>query len=118
MDESEALFALLDGRSDAELAQRTQFDSWTVSHVIGHLHMWNWAADLSLQGGAEFTAFIDSVLAGMHRTSLRTFEDRWLDGLSGRELLETWHGFPPEMTDRFAGPARDPPAPGTRHRVR
>jgi len=42
---------------------------------------------------------------------LRAFEDKWLDGLSGHELLETWRRLYLDIADRFG--AADP-----RHRVK
>lgn len=100
--ESDALYALLKDKSDAELAQPTQFKNWTFDHVIGHLHIWNRAADLSLEGVAEFNVFIASAIEEMGKTSLRNFEEKWFDGLRGRELLETWHAFYPQVAARFS----------------
>ncbi len=46
-DESEALYRLLEPLSDEDFTRSTLFKDWTLNDVIGHLHLWNWAADLS-----------------------------------------------------------------------
>ena len=105
-EESNALYDLLKDKSDAELAKPTQFKNWTINNILGHLHMWNWAADLSLKGGGEFSTFMKEVSKEMEKTDLRTFEEKWLDGLCGRKLLDTWKDLYLEIADRFA--AADP----------
>jgi uncharacterized protein (TIGR03084 family) len=99
--ESDALYELVKDLSDEELAQATQFKNWTIENVIGHLHMWNWAADKSLNEPEKFDEFYATVqrdIAG----GLRPFEDKWLDGLKGRKLVAAWHDFYTEMAERFA----------------
>lgn len=108
-DESEALHALVAPLDAAALSEKTQFKGWSINDVIGHLHMWNWAADLSLRDGEAFQDFfkdVAKVLQGGGK--LGDFEKRWLEGLSGPELVETWHRFYRETADRFA--AADPKA--------
>jgi hypothetical protein len=56
-DESDALFALLDTLVDSEWARKTQFKHWTANDIVAHLHMRNYAADLSLKNGDEFINF-------------------------------------------------------------
>ncbi|NRB03421.1 MAG: TIGR03084 family protein [Rhodobacteraceae bacterium] len=100
--ESDALYALLSSASDADFDQPTQFKGWTIGHVIGHLHMWNHAADLSLAGGDGFKAFMADVFVEFQNSNLRTFEERWLDGLAGRALLEEWQGLYTGVAERFS----------------
>ncbi len=106
LDESEALHALIEPLSDSALGQPTAFKSWTIEDVIGHLHMWNWAADQSLKGGGAFQEFFAPVAEHMKHGSLRSYETLWLKGLAGRKLVETWRSFYREMAERFA--AADP----------
>lgn len=105
-DESEALHALLREKTDTELAMPTQFKGWTIDNVVGHLHFWNHAADLSLKDGEAFQALWAEVMEEAAKTGLQTFEKGWLGGATGQELLETWRSFFCEMSDRFA--AEDP----------
>lgn len=74
-------------------ATKTQFKQWTFNDIPGHPHAWNRAADLSLAGEAPFDAFIGDVFQSVASGSPRSFEQQWLAGLCGRELLEQWHGF-------------------------
>ncbi|MBR9862238.1 MAG: TIGR03084 family protein [Rhodobacteraceae bacterium] len=100
--ESDALYALLAQQPDGVFSHPTQFKNWTIENVIGHLYMWNRAAEQSLQGGPAFDAFIASVLKDASKTGLRPFEDKWLDGLKGRALLEDWHSHYPEVAAQFS----------------
>ncbi len=94
LDESVALHALVAPLSPIELKRPTAFKGWTIENVIGHLHVWNIAADLTLTDGDAFQAFMDEVSASIASGSLRVFEKQWLDGLSGVALVEAWHkGF-------------------------
>ena len=54
-DESDALFALIEPLADQDWNQKTQFKAWTINDVIAHLHMGNYAADLSLQDSEAFS---------------------------------------------------------------
>lgn len=102
-EESDALYALLKDQSDSELSRLTQFNEWTIDNVIGHLHMWNWVADLSVRNEVGFLEFSKTFFEKTSSGSLRGFEDHWLDGLKGRELLETWRRFYLAMADDFSG---------------
>jgi uncharacterized protein (TIGR03084 family) len=101
-DESEALFALLDTLDDSEWERETQFKHWTANDIVAHLHMGNHAADLSLKGGDEFTAFARR-LAELGRNTSRHLDaiHAWLDGTKNRDLLLRWRAFYREMADRF-----------------
>jgi len=107
-DESEALYGLMQPLDEEAFDTVTQFKRWTFNDILGHLHLWNHAADLSLADEAAFQAFLGEVMQSVASGSLRAFERQWLAGLSGRELLEHWHGFVLEMVDRFG--AADPQA--------
>jgi uncharacterized protein (TIGR03084 family) len=106
-EESEALYRLLAPLGKADFERTTQFKGWTINDVVSHLHAWNWAADLSLRDPAAFAVERDRLLAALGAgRALRDFEQEWLDGSSGRALVETWRRFYPAMAVRFA--AADP----------
>jgi len=107
-DESEALYRLMQPLGAADYGTATQFKNWTFNDIIGHLHLWNRAADLSLTDEAAFQKFLGEVFQSVASGSLRTFEKQWLDGLQGPELLEQWHAFVLKMAGHFA--AADPQA--------
>jgi uncharacterized protein (TIGR03084 family) len=102
LEESQTLYRLLAPLGDKNFQKVTQFKDWTISDVIGHLHMWNWAADLSLNDPTAFQTLLDSVaeklIAG---GTFREAEAEWLDGLENTELLQEWHLFFTAMADRF-----------------
>jgi len=100
-EESDALYQLLKGSAADDFEKKTQFKEWTINDVLGHLHMWNWAADLSLNDEKAFLVFLTSLIEDLGKGSLRDFEKKWLKGLSGKELLQEWHQFYQEMSKRF-----------------
>jgi uncharacterized protein (TIGR03084 family) len=106
LDESRALHALVAPLSDDALQTRTAFKDWTIEDVIGHLHVWNIAADLSLTDPDGFQAFFREVAAGLDGGGLKPFERRWLASLQGRALVAAWEGYLAAMAARFA--AADP----------
>jgi len=87
-DESDALYTLLKPLSDEGFLQRTQFKQWTINDIIGHLHIWNRAADLSLRNPKAFQEFLSEVMTFVRKGQLRTFEQNWLDGLRGCALCD------------------------------
>lgn len=101
-DESEALYALLEPLKDEDLERATQFKGWKINDVLTHLHLWNWAADLTLKDSAAFDEFLQQVASHVAGGSLRDFENTWIKGLKGKELLNEWHTFCLSMSDRYA----------------
>ncbi len=108
-EETEALHALVAPLGERDLAAPTAFKGWTVEDILGHLHFWNRAADLSLADPAAFrTLAAEVMLVLSERGGVRRFERRALGALSGAALVAAWRGFAGAMTDRFA--AADPSA--------
>ncbi len=101
-DESEALYALLESLKDEDFEQVTQFKNWKINDVLTHLHIWNWAADLTLKDSAGFDEFLQQVASYVAKGSIREFENEWIKGLKNRELLNEWHTFCLTMSDRYA----------------
>ena len=106
LDESEALCELISSLSDDEFQRQTQFKNWTINEVIGHLHIWNRAADLALSNPQAFQQFLTEVMASVQQGQLRQFEREWLDGLQGCALRDRWQESYREMCQRFG--AADP----------
>jgi uncharacterized protein (TIGR03084 family) len=101
-EESDALYELLEPLADEDFQKKTQFKEWTISDVLGHLHMWNWAAEKSLNDPDAFDKFITELFEEYTSGgSLRTYEPKWLDGLKDRELFEKWHSFCLEISKSF-----------------
>ncbi len=109
LDESEALHGLLEPLADADFDQVTQFKGYAIGDVIGHLHHWNQAADLSLRDAAGFQAFFAQVVEGLGRgLTLVQIAEPWLGGLHGRALLAEWRRCTRQLAEHFA--AADPKA--------
>lgn len=99
--ESDSLYAVMLNLSDKDFTEPTQFKGWTFNDILEHLHMWNWAANESYVNENNFLKFVDSVISETKVGSLKSFERKWSRGLTGRNLLETWHDFYLEMAKRF-----------------
>ena len=101
--ESQALAAVLQDLPEADLHRATLFKEWTIDHVLGHLHLFNVAAETSLQGAAAFAAFIGPIVKEMQAgKSILECQFPWLDGLSGRALFEAWQAGAERCADAFA----------------
>ncbi len=108
-EESEALAAILDPLDDAEFATQTQFKSWTIEDVLGHLHIFNHAANLSLESDGAFADFYEPMRAALAggKSMLET-QYEWLDGLGGRALFEAWRALSDQTATNFS--SADPKA--------
>ena len=105
--ESDALAALVEPLDDESFRHATLFRGWTIDDVIAHLHLFNVAADLSLNDEAGFAALWSRIVQAMKvGATLRDVAEDWLDGVRGVELYEAWRAFYPGMAERFA--AADP----------
>lgn len=91
LTECDRIHTLLAPLDDACLAMPTAFKGWTISDIVGHLHVWNRAAQLSLNDEPAFKAFLGQV-GGIIATGgdLNGFERVWLDGLTGQALVAAW----------------------------
>ncbi len=100
--ESRALFDLLADPSEQDLARPTLFKGWTANRILGHLHVWNIGADLSLNDPQSFAAFKEDAFAFIARGDMAGFELSKLNGLSGHALLSEWFTFAKNMCEHFA----------------
>ena len=57
LEESRQIYELLLGRPQEDFRKPTLFKGWTVNDVIGHLHIFNFAAECSLKGAEDFENF-------------------------------------------------------------
>ena len=105
-EESEALYQVIKPIPEEAYEEKTQFKNWTINDVLAHLHMWNWAADQSLNNPDKFDEFLNTLMTEMATSTLREFETKWLDGLKNKHLLQEWHTYLTAMSDRFE--AADP----------
>lgn len=102
-DECNALYALLAPLPDEAFAYSTLFKGWTINDVLGHLHMYDRAAVITLDNDNAFTAFDAPILEALAGgVPLTTFTAQWLGGCKGQDLLQRWHEFTEEVARRYA----------------
>lgn len=91
LDESNELYELVKDLSDTQLGQRTGFKNWTINDVIVHLHIWNTAAELSLDDPEGFQMYI-TMINEMFESGgvLKDFERVYVTTI-GQDLVELWH---------------------------
>ena len=98
--ESEALFSLLDPQDPDTFSEPTLFKDWTTNAVLQHLYVWNMMAGLQITDEDELVSRINKVFA--HEKGMRGFEEDFLEGLSGRALLDAWFADIQKTADLFA----------------
>ena len=107
--ECESIAALLDGRSDDVFTKETLFKSWTIHDIIAHLHLWNIAADQTLNEPQKFQEFVTMAMGSLMKGgSHQSLQDEVFAGKTSREVYDAWRAYYPAMAERFA--AADPDA--------
>ena len=99
--ESDALHALLQDKDDADFERPTLFKDWSVNDVMGHLHIWNHAVNLSVTDEAAFDRFVQAFRDAGSRHFPYTHE--WSGGLKGQALLGAWYGLCQDMEPLWRG---------------
>jgi uncharacterized protein (TIGR03084 family) len=102
--ECASIAGLLQGRSDADFATATLFKGWTVNDILGHLHLWNIAADQTVHDPDRFQAFISAAMShlgggGTHQI----LQAKHLGTLEGRALFARWQSYAADMAERYRG---------------
>jgi uncharacterized protein (TIGR03084 family) len=104
LDECDALHAALASAPASVWHTPTQFKQWTFDDVVGHLHMFDYAAELAVRGRDEVQPFLQQVMTSL--AAGRTFAQctrEWLQGCTGPALLARWR----EQYQRLARKCRD-----------
>lgn len=102
-DECDSIAAVLDGKTEDDFAKETLFKSWTVNDIIGHLHLWNIAADQTLNEPEEFQSFIKMAMGGLMTGKTHAqLQNEYFDGMSAMERYQAWKDYYPAMAERFA----------------
>ncbi len=85
----------------------TLFKNWTIGDVIRHLHLWNIAADMSLNDPDAFLEFISQTMTQMGAGSGHlAIQTAYFDGQSSAEVFAAWAEYYPIMAETFC--AADP----------
>ncbi|MCS6947560.1 MAG: TIGR03084 family metal-binding protein [Steroidobacteraceae bacterium] len=102
-----ALNELLMRMDATEWRTPTQFKGWTADDIIGHLHVFDYAAQLTLSGAVAVREFFDYLQANRSPTwTLRDVTRQWLAGCAGPTLRVRWFEFAMQLAARYA--ALDP----------
>lgn len=106
-DECAALNDLLVGLREDQWDAPTQFKNWTTNDVLGHLHLFDHAAQVTLESTGRLRELFAQLQAGRAdgRTLVEVTRD-WLGGCSGEALRERWFDFAMQLAGRYA--AEDP----------
>ncbi len=108
-DECACLHRLLLQLPDAQWSAPTQFKGWSADDIVGHLHLFDYAAGLTLDDAGALRAFFARIQAGRsERWTLLDFTRDWLGGGRGPALRDRWIGFATELAARYE--AADPAA--------
>lgn len=101
--ECDSIAALLEDKSEREFQNVTLFKGWSVDDIIGHLHLWNIAADQSINDPDAFMNFLTQILTAMGtgKSHVQTQNDYFGD-LKGRARFEAWRAYYPDMAQRVA----------------
>ena len=103
--EGDELYAFLQGLNEDDWAWQTTFKSWTINDVVQHLYFGDYLGATSHKSGEEFMAFLTTVQqSGLE---LVDYTRQWLNGLSGKPMLERWRTHFIDMCDRFAASKPD-----------
>lgn len=105
-EESDMIAALLADADEDIFAQVTQFKQWTIGDVIGHLHLWNVAALMTLEDPDGFKAFIKETMAVMMAGKGHVeMQNMWLakhaDGISGKALFDVYCDYYPRLAKAY-----------------
>jgi len=105
-EECDALSAILINTSEEGFRKTTLFNRWTIEDVIGHLHVWNRAALLTLENREKFTDFFKYAMQhfGSDGSSL-PIQYAWFDekenGIRGRAIFDAWRELCPQVADSY-----------------
>ena len=101
--ESRTLAAAIQPLNAVDYGRATLFKAWTIDDILGHLHMFNLAAERALESDAAFQAFFAPIQQALaHGKTLLESQVPWLNGLSGPALFEAWTEGAERLADAYA----------------
>ena len=91
ISEASDLADVLSNRSYQIFNVETQFKSWTINDVVGHLYLFDVAALKTLEGPKVFENFFAPIADGINNgLSLRDCQYKFLGALTHHALFERW----------------------------
>lgn len=80
----------------------TLFKNWTIGDIIGHLHAWNIAANLTLTNADGFQKFVAVAMGSLGKGLTHPeFQKIYFVGKSDVDIFADWAAYYPDMADRF-----------------
>jgi len=104
--ECDTLAAALCDADEATFSTVTLFKDWTIDDVVGHLHMWNHAAAITLESREKFHEFFAFVATRMtagdsHPMMQRAWLNENAEGVKGKALFNAWRDFYPKLANSY-----------------
>ncbi len=100
--ESDCLYKILENLPETDLDSKTLFKEWSFNSIIRHLHVWNYAANISLLNVREWGKFSDKLKNNFNNgKTLNDFEKNFSNNLKGKKLLNKWKSLYSEITEKF-----------------
>jgi len=106
LEESQSVSTAISGLSDKDYDRVTQFKNWTIYDIIAHLHLWNMAADWTLNAPDKFAGLMGEVIKVFQGG--KTHQDlqrEWAQtqGLeSGLKLASAWQSGFKNIAEKYA----------------
>jgi len=98
---------LLNTRESDVFEKATLFKNWTIGDIIRHLHLWNIAADMSLNSPDKFMEFVTQAMGKIGEgASHITLQNEYFAGQTSADVFKDWAEYYPHMATRFQ--AADP----------
>ena len=93
---------LLKFRGPEVFEKKTLFKNWTIGDIMRHLHLWNIAADMSLNAPHKFMKFVTEAMEKIGEgASHITLQNEYFSGQTSLEIFEAWANYYPDMAKRF-----------------
>ncbi len=103
LEECEDIARLLAPLAPEDFNKKTLFKSWTIGDIVGHLHLWNIAADLTVSEPEKFNAFIDFAMGRlMAGGTHKALQDAYFEDKSDYEIFNDWRAYYTDMSARFS----------------
>jgi len=101
--ECDSIAAILDCKSETELQTKTLFKNWTINDIVGHLHLWNIAADQTLNDPEEFIKFATMAmgLIGSGKSHPEVQKEIF-KGQSATDIYKAWKDYYPAMAQCYS----------------
>lgn len=101
--ETQRIYDLLQPLRPEDFQVPTQFKQWTFDDIVGHLHLWNVGARLSLHSREAFQLHVQEFWTAIQGGQSRVdYTRRWLNGRCGAELLDLWRNFTASLAEDFS----------------